>query len=175
MLPPVPEIVTDRLILRGHRLDDLADCEALWGDPEVVRYISGQPSTPEDTWARVLRLVGHWSVMGFGYWVVRERDGGGFVGQVGLADFRRELEPSFEGAPEAGWVLSPRVHGLGYATEAVGAALAWADRALEAPRIVCLIHPDNRASLAVAERSGFSEYARTTYKGEPTVLLERRK
>ena len=40
--------------------------------------------------------------------------------------------------------------------------------------MVCLIHPENVPSLRVAAKFDFCEYARTTYKGEPGVLLERR-
>ena len=62
---------------------------------------------------------------------------------------------------------------LPYATEAVAAAQAWGDAHVGGARTVCLIHPDNQPSLRIAEKFGFREYARTTYKGEPGVLLER--
>jgi RimJ/RimL family protein N-acetyltransferase len=61
--------------------------------------------------------------MGFGFWVVREKSTGRFVGEVGLANFRRDIEPSLGESKEAGWVLSPWAHGKGFATEAVRAAL----------------------------------------------------
>lgn len=173
--PPaaVPVIETGRLLLHGHRPSDLADCLAMWADPAVTRHIGGKPSTEEEVWHRILRYAGHWALMGFGYWAVRERDSGRFVGEVGLADFRRSIEPGFAGAPEAGWVLAPWAHGRGYATEAVRAALAWGDARFGAVRTVCLISPDNGPSLRVAERCGFAAYAHTTYKGSPCILLER--
>ena len=40
-------------------------------------------------------------------------------------------------------------------------------------RTVCLIHPDNTPSLRVAEKAGYRERVRTTYKDAPTILLER--
>jgi RimJ/RimL family protein N-acetyltransferase len=53
------------------------------------------------------------------------------VGDIGFADFKRDFEGAekfdLKGLPEMGWVLSPSVHGKGYATEAVSAALAWAE------------------------------------------------
>jgi RimJ/RimL family protein N-acetyltransferase len=70
-------------------------------------------------------------------------------------------------------VLAPWAHGQGFAGEAVTAVLAWADGVLRAPRTVCIIDPDNAASLRVAARAGFREVTRTTYKGGPTVLFER--
>jgi RimJ/RimL family protein N-acetyltransferase len=168
-----PPIDTARLALRGHRPADLAESAALWADPIVIRHIGGRPFTREESWTRLLRYAGHWALLGFGYWVVRERATGRFVGEVGLADYRRDMTPSFEGTPEAGWVLAPWAHGQGFAGEAVAAALAWIDGVLRAPRTVCIIDPDNAASLRVAARAGYREQVRTTYKGEPTVLLER--
>ena len=173
-LPPaVPALDTERLQLRGHTLVDVAECTAMWADPDVTRYIGGRPASAEDTWARVLRYAGLWARLGYGYWVARERGTGRFVGEVGLADFRRDQTPPLDGAPEVGWALAPWAHGQGFATEAVRAALAWSDAHIQPARSVCLIHPENAASLRVAEKCGFREAARATYKGAETLVLER--
>ncbi|MFP2929608.1 GNAT family N-acetyltransferase [Pyxidicoccus sp. 3LG] len=169
----IPAVDTERLTLRGHRLEDFEESFAMWGNPEVTRYIGGKPSTREECWARLLRYVGHWDVMGFGYWVVREKATGRFIGEVGLAEFRRDIQPSFAGAKEAGWALVPEAQGKGYATEAVSAMLAWADERFGPERVVCLIDLENAASVKVAHRCGFREFARGTYKGEPTRIFER--
>src|ERR1700749_5163245 len=123
----VPVIETERLRLRAHPTHDLGGGGAMWGDPVVTRYIGGKPFTREEVWARLLRYAGHWAMLGFGYWVVRDAQSGRFVGEVGFADYHREIEPSLLGTPEVGWALDPSVHGRGYATEAVRAALGWAD------------------------------------------------
>lgn len=164
---------TERLRLRAHRMDDFPHCVAMWSDPIVTRHIGGRPYTEEETWARFLRYAGLWKVLGFGYWAIEEKASGSFVGEAGFADFKRELEPSIKGLPEAGWVLVPAAHGKGYATEAVRAALAWGENHLESKRIVCLIDPENAASIRVAEKCGFSEYRRTTYKGSAAILFGR--
>lgn len=173
--PAVPSLETERLTLRGHTPADYDESAAMWGDPLVTRYIGGRPSTPEESWTRVLRYAGMWALLGYGYWVVRERGSGRFVGEVGLADFRREITPALDGAPEAGWVLAPWAHGRGLATEALRAALSWGDAHLAAPRTVCLIAPENAASLRVAGKCGYRELARGTYKGEATIICERRR
>ena len=170
---PVPTIETGRLTLRGHSRDDLGDSAAMWADPEVTRHIGGRPFSEEEVWTRLLRHVGHWLVMGFGYWVVREKTTGRFVGEVGFADFHRDIQPSLEGRPEIGWVLAPWAQGQGFATEAVLAALAWGDAHFGPARTVCLISPENASSLRVAEKCGYNEVVRTTYKDQPTILLER--
>src|SRR5262249_42795942 len=168
-----PVIETARLRLRPHRADDLADCAAMWGDAGVTRYISGQPFAPTEVWARLLRYAGLWSLLGLGYWAVEEGGTGRFVGEVGFADFKREIEPSLDGQPEIGWVLAPWAQGRGFATEAVGAALAWGDRRWAGRPTVCMIAPGNAASLRVAAKAGYREFARTMYKGAPRILLRR--
>ena len=65
----VPVIETARLKLRGHRLDDFTPCAAMWADPVVTRHIGGRPLSEEESWTRLLRYVGHWALLGFGYWV----------------------------------------------------------------------------------------------------------
>ena len=168
----VPVLLTPRLRLRGHAAGDLDATAAMWADEEVVRDITGRPSSREEAWARLLRYAGLWSVLGFGYWLVEDRAGGAFLGEVGIADFRRDLEPPLGAALEAGWVIHPAAQGRGVATEAMRAVLAWADRHVDRPS-VCMIAPGNAASFRVAEKCGFVEFARTAYRGEPTVLLAR--
>lgn len=170
----VPPLDTERLTMRGHTLADYDECLALWTDPAVTRYIGAQPLSGEEVWARLLRYAGQWSLLGFGYWVVRERSSGRFVGEVGLADLRRDISPRFDGVPEAGWVLAPWSHGRGFATEAVRAALQWGDANLRSPRVVCIISPENSASIRVAEKCGFGNASHASYKGEDTLVLERR-
>ncbi|MFE0753011.1 GNAT family N-acetyltransferase [Inquilinus sp. NPDC058860] len=165
-------IETERLVLRPHRAEDFDDLAAMWADPGVTRFIGGRPSTPEESWARLLRYGGLWSLLGFGYWAVRDRATGRFVGEVGFADFRRGLGPDFDGAPEGGWILAPWAQGRGLAGEAVRAALAWAD-ARGWARSVCIIDPDNAPSLRLAGACGYREIGRITYKDHPVVLLER--
>jgi RimJ/RimL family protein N-acetyltransferase len=168
-----PELQTDRLMMRPHTVADFAESAAMWADPVVTRYIGGRPFTEDEVWARLLRYAGLWALLGFGYWVVRDRATGRFVGEVGFADFHRDKSPSIVGVPEVGWVLATWAHGAGFATEAVRAALAWSDAALDAPRTVCIISPANSASIRVAQKCGFGEPFRATYKGGETLLFER--
>ena len=152
-------------------MSDFDDSFALWSDPEITRHISGQPQTREAVWQRLLRYAGLWSLLGYGYWAVCDRDGGRLVGEVGLADFHRDIDWSGE-APECGWVISPHAQGRGYASEAVTAALAWRDRILPGARTVCLIGPGNGASLRIAEKCGFRHFRDADYHG-PVQLFER--
>ena len=168
-----PTLETERLKLRGLRLDDFVDSATMWGDPKVAQYIGGKPLTEEECWSRFLRYVGHWSLLGFGYWVAEEKATGNFVGEIGFADYKRDLEPSLKGMPEIGWVMASQAHGRGYATEAVRAVVEWGDSHFQAARTACIIAPENLASIRVAVKCGYRELQRATYKGQPTLMFVR--
>lgn len=146
----------------------------MWADPLVTRFIGGKPSTPQQTWMRVIAYAGHWSLLGFGYWAVEEKSSGTFAGELGFADFKRDIAPTMQNVPELGWAFAPPFHGRGYATEAVRAVTAWSDAHFADPRTVCLIGAGNIASIRVAEKCGYIEFARTTFNNEPTIFFERR-
>lgn len=168
-----PVLQTERLTLRAHRAEDFGDAFAMWSNPEVVRHISGTPSTQTQTWMRILSYAGHWALLGFGYWAIIESETGRFVGEAGFADFRRDIVPSMKGVPELGYILDPRAHRKGYATEAVRAVLAWGDEHFSDPRTVAMIAPENAASIRVAEKCGYKIFERGTFAGDPSVFLER--
>lgn len=168
----VPILETERLRLRGHSVADFDATAAMWDDPAVFRFISGKPSTREESWGRLLRYPGHWTLLGHGFWLIEEKASGRFVGEGGFGAFKRDMIPAFD-APEQGWALAPWAHGKGYAYEAVSATLAWGERHFGRRDFVCMIAPGNAPSLKLAAKLGYREYARTSYKSAPTVLLRR--
>jgi RimJ/RimL family protein N-acetyltransferase len=99
-------------------------------------------------------VLAHWRTHGFGAWAVERRDGDGRPG-VGLTGL---VVPSFLSAvlpaAEVVWHVPPAWRGAGLATEAARAALACAWRALGMRRVLCVVRPDNAASLRVAQKLG---------------------
>jgi RimJ/RimL family protein N-acetyltransferase len=167
-------IETNRLILDRHRLADFPSLAAMWADPEIVRHIGGRPFSRQDSWMRLLRYRGLWPLLGYGYWAIREKGTDRFVGDLGFADFRREIEPPIAGLPEAGWALASWAHGKGFATEALAAALAWLDTKPAIERSVCLIDPANTASFRVASKNGFRPFQTIRLRDHVTAMLVRR-
>nr|WP_296814701.1 GNAT family N-acetyltransferase [Brevundimonas sp.] len=166
-----PELRTERLVLKGHALSDFEDLAAMWADPEIVRFIGGRPSTREESWARLMRYGGFWSLLGYGFWCARTHEGR-YVGDLGLLNGGRDLDPPFGDTPEAGWSLAPWAQGQGFAAEAMRAVLAWAD-ANGIGRTVCMIEPGNGPSVRLAERLGYAQFALTRYHGAEIALFER--
>lgn len=169
----VPVLTTARLRLRAHRPDDFEAMCALWADPFVTRHTTGHPLTPERAWARLLRHLGQWSALGFGFWVVEDRTEGRFVGKVGFGDVRRSLVPALPDMPEAGWILSREASGRGLATEAMRAALDWLDARAAHPRSFCIFDPAHGASLRVAEKLGYGDPVDGRHDGAPARILFR--
>lgn len=167
----VPVLETERLRLRAHTRSDLDACAAMWGDPLVTRFIGGKPSTRDETWSRLLRYAGLWSMLGFGYWLAEDRVSGKLLGEFGFGQWERDITPKLE-LPEMGWALVPAAHGRGIATEGVKAALAWVDAHFKS-EVTCIISPQNTPSIRVAEKCGFREQTRTVFKGEPTIIFRR--
>lgn len=169
----IPIVETERLRLRGHRQDDFAACCALWSDPVVTKYTSGKALAPEEVWAKILRYAGLWSLLGYGYWAAEEKASGEFVGELGFGDFQRDIKPSLDGMPECGWAFLPRVHGKGYATEAVSAVVIWGDAHLGQRKTCCIVSPENSASVRVAEKCGYQEWQPGTYKEHDVLIFTR--
>src|SRR5262249_17039094 len=145
----------------------------MWSDANVTRHIRSTPFSAEETWSRMLRYIGHWTLLGFGYWVIEQQETGAFLGEVGFSDYKRDITPSLEGMPEIGWVLPTHAQGQELATEAVTAAIAWGDSHFGNTRTACIIAPENAASIRVAVKCGYREFQRTTYHGSPTAIYVR--
>ncbi|MGL4489687.1 MAG: GNAT family N-acetyltransferase [Rhizobiaceae bacterium] len=165
---------TERLSLRRHTIDDFADMVVLWGEPEVTLYTAARKaSSREECWQRLLRYHGLWSLLGYGYFAIIEKSSGTFVGEAGLADFHRDIEPSLSGYAEAGWALLPSHWGKGYAQEALMAVFNWYAEKPNPLPLACIIDPENSASIKLAEKVGFRLKSSTTYKGTPCLMFER--
>ena len=174
-MPMIPTIDTPRLRLRPYRLQEFDAYAAMWAEPAVTRFIGGTAQTRDYSWSRFLRQIGLWHYLGFGFFAIEDRETGSFIGECGFHDLQRPLSPSLDGTMEAGWALIGAMQGKGLAVEAMRAALGWADVQHPTLRQTAMIDPGHAASLHVAGKLGFTEFARSTFYDKPMVLLERRR
>jgi RimJ/RimL family protein N-acetyltransferase len=149
----IPQLETERLLLRGFRADDFEAWASFLADPEVVRYLWGEPQPRTDSWRQMAMTLGHWVLRGYGMWAVERKSDRACIGRVGM------LNP--EGWPglEVGWTLGRPYWGQGYATEAAAASMRYAFLTQPVDRIISCIDPNNKASQAVAARLGESKGA----------------
>jgi RimJ/RimL family protein N-acetyltransferase len=171
----IPIITTERLRLRAPTEQLFESYVAMWSDPAVVRFIGGRPFSQEETWARLLKYIGHWALKRFGFWMVEELSTSNLVGEIGFAEHKRKITPSLEGIPEMGWAFAAEYHGRGYASEAMRAALGWADAHLHAAETACIINQENVRSVRLAEANGFVRAGDTVYKDKPIEMFRRNK
>lgn len=145
----IPQIETERLILRAFRETDLNAYASMCADPDVMKYIGrGRTLSRSESWSSMATHLGHWYLKGYGLWAVEEKATGQFVGRVGL--FYPEGWPG----QEIGWTLAKPFWGKGYATEAAKAAVQWGFDHTAAKQLISLMAPENKASIKVSERLG---------------------
>jgi RimJ/RimL family protein N-acetyltransferase len=161
--------VSERLALRGWRDGDVEPFAALCADPLVMRFVGrGEPLDRAQAEASLAGIRGHWIRHGFGLWAAEERASGELAGFVGLA-----LVNDRSGEVEIGWRLRRTAWGRGLATEGAEEVRDRAFGELGLPRLVALVHPDNAASLRVAEKLGMSRRReRSNRYGRREVVLE---
>lgn len=166
-------VETKRTRLRPHCYADFQDMAAFWADPAIVEYIMPGPLPRSEAWTRLLRYVGHWAMLPYGYWVVEDKGTGEFLGEVGFADWKREIEPSIEGLPEMGWAIKPSAQGQGLATEVIPAALNWADKNIDSKQTVALINPIHEVSIKIARKVGFDGPEAVPFRNSSILVFRR--
>jgi len=143
----IPILHTDRLTLRA---PGPGDFDALRGfhRSERSRFVGG-PCDAAESWGYLCKAIGHWTMRGFGRWVVTLT--GAEDRALGLVGLYHPLDwPE----PEIAWTLWEGAEGRGIATEAARAARTYAYDTLGWSTAISLIAPDNTRSIALAERLG---------------------
>jgi RimJ/RimL family protein N-acetyltransferase len=148
----MPELRTDRLMLRRWREADLQPWAAMNADPQVREHL-GDLLTREQSDAAVARFQAAFDQRGYGWWAVEVLTTGQFIGFTGLDQVEDGMP--FTGV-EIGWRLARSAWGHGYATEAALAALAFGFDTLELPEILAVTTATNLRSQAVMRRIGMT-------------------
>ncbi len=151
----LPELETERLLLRKMRLDDAEAMFAYASDPEVTRYVPWDTHRSMEDSESFLGFATEGYERGdFGGWGVVLKDSGAFVGTCGV-DVNYALE---HGRAELGYVLA-RALGKGLMPEAVRAVIRFGFGRMELNRIQARCIAENTASARVMEKAGM------TYEG----------
>lgn len=162
----IPTIETERLKLRAFTADDWESYAEMYSDESFFRYLSGKPLSKEQTWGNMAIILGHWALLGYGIWAFEKIDTGELVGRAGLLNL-----PGWPDI-EVCWALGPKFWGNGYATEAARASINWAFTNTGIPRLISLIHPENKASEGVALRLGEQFREQISFDGKPANVYE---
>lgn len=158
------ELETERLRFRLFRDSDFPTYEQWTARMEIMRYLGGKTLDRIQSWRHLAYQIGHWQMLGYGYYAVEEKASGKLVGRVGYTN--HPGWPDFE----LGWTIVPEYQGRGYATEAARMLLDYAFTALERKHVVSLIHPDNAPSRRVAEKLGQKVEGQTEVLTMPVLI-----
>lgn len=146
-LSDIPQLETERLILRGPRLDDYPVMEAFYAS-DRARFVGG-PGNTFQAWRGFAHVAGMWALKGVGSFIITRRGEDRALGMTG------PWVP--EGWPEneIGWAIwDASLEGTGIAYEAANAARKFAFGTLGWTTAVSYIDAGNERSAALAVRLG---------------------
>jgi ribosomal-protein-alanine N-acetyltransferase len=156
----MPDIETDRLLLRRWNQSDREPFARMNADPMVMEHFPATLSRAEsDRLADNIEV--HFERHGFGAWAAELRDTGVFIGYIGLAIPR--FDAPFMPCVEIGWRIDASYWGWGLATEGARAAVSYAFQTAGLHEIVSFTVPANMRSRRVMEKLGMTHDPRDDF------------
>ena len=161
----VPDLRSERLVLRQITEADYPDALAIYGDERVTRGLGGMEPVPDldgirAHFERIRGRVKRYPA-GQGGWAVALAGSNKVIGGALLKPLPDNDDRPTEHI-EVGWHLAPAYWGQGYATEAARAVLDYGFDGLGLDEIHAVMFPWNTASAAVAIRLGLGARGRTS-------------
>jgi ribosomal-protein-alanine N-acetyltransferase len=167
-------LTTERLALRRYAQADLDWLAALYGDPDVARYLGGVQDRAQTQALLETRFLRYYEEHpGLGIWMTVERATGAKVGFHLLNHIRGES------IIQVGYALAKSAWGKGFATEMASALLHYGFVTRQLPRICAMTSLQNHASQHVLlkiglERRGERAFAHPAYASQgPMAWFER--
>ena len=147
----LPELRTERLLLRDWRDEDQAPFAEMNADPVVMEHFVATYDRARSD-AAVDRIRERWADDGYGLWALERLDSGELIGYTGLSP--AVFAAPFTPAVEVGWRLAAAHWGHGFATEAARASLRFGFETVGLAEIVSFTAVANVRSARVMERIG---------------------
>jgi ribosomal-protein-alanine N-acetyltransferase len=155
----IPFLETPALILRPWKMEDAEELFRILQEPDILKYFPPTVFTLEKTQRYINHQLSHWQERGYGHWAVTLKENHRVVGWNGL-EFLPET-----GENEVAYLLSHKVWGRGFATEAAQAAMKFGFDSAGLQAIIGLVHPENIGSIRVLEKCGLTFVDRKIYWG----------
>jgi RimJ/RimL family protein N-acetyltransferase len=153
---------TNRLVLRHLVPADAADLYRIYCDPETMKFMGKSPvSMTEERRNIESHITQHYEKYGVGLWATVIKDNIRLIGRCGL--MHKQIEGTEE--VEVAYLLDRQYWGKGLGTEAAEAIIEYGYAQYGFRRIVAVVHPENSASIRVAEKIGM-RYERDVRYGE---------
>jgi ribosomal-protein-alanine N-acetyltransferase len=156
MIEMIPELTSQRLIMRAPRQEDFPTYRAFYADAKASHFYGG-PMTASNAWKQLAMEPGHWMLKGYGMWSLESRSTGEMVGGCGF------WWPDGWPRPELTWWLIKPAQGNGLATEASVSAINFAYRKLNWNSVETHLNDDNEAACKLVLRLGGSILTREIF------------
>lgn len=151
---------TNRLILRIWGYEDIKDYAQIISDPEVMKFIgNGLAQNLQEAELYITKCIEVFAENGWSRFAVINKETNKLMGFCGFANYNNELD--------FGWRFAKKFWGKGYGTEAAKVVLELGIKTYKFQRIVCIVYPENKASIRIIEKIGM--------KFEKQILLNKRK
>jgi [ribosomal protein S5]-alanine N-acetyltransferase len=154
-------IETERLILREFTPEDAAENYRIYHNPENMEFMGNPPPSIEAEREQInLHIDNYYQKFGFGLWATILKENNRLLGRCGL------LYQSIEGKQELeiSYLIDKPYWGRGLVTEGSREIVRLGFEKFNFPRIIAIIHPQNSASIRVAEKIGMKYERDVNYK-----------
>ena len=152
---------TPRLVIRSFEPSDAEGMLAVFGDPEVRKYLPPFPDpTIESMGKSVARRMAMERDHGHGLWAVERKDTGELIGDCGLM-----LVEGTGPEVEIAYHYKQTAWNHGYGTEAAIACLAQGFGPVALEHVIAICFPENVGSWRVMEKAGMRYEGMASYYG----------
>jgi ribosomal-protein-alanine N-acetyltransferase len=162
------EQASDRLLFRSITLEDIEPWKEFCNQEDYHRFLGMDISIPSATRAKlwVDKQIERKENQQFGQLAIIEKSSGNLIGLAGIIG--RPMNDTHE--YEITYSLIPRYWGLGYATELANLFRGFALKNIDTKSVISMIHPDNIASIKVAEKNGMVPDGTTEFMGMDLII-----
>ncbi|MEL6648736.1 MAG: GNAT family N-acetyltransferase [Pseudomonadota bacterium] len=162
MMEHAPTVTSKQLILRGYLESDY-ERFAEFGTSKRACFVGG-PVSAAECWRSFMAAIGHWTLRGYGMWVIEDRESGHVAGRVGII-----LNDGWH-EPELAWHIYEGFEGKSVAYRAALLAREYSARHFGLNRVMSYISKENQRSIRLATRLGAIHEKDVEMRGAPTQM-----
>ena len=148
----LPEIITDRLLLRKLEQTDWKMISYLRSDKQVNKFVKRQSAESKEM---ALEFISKTNIgidnLNLYYWAITEKNNNEMIGSICLWKFSE-----IQNSAEIGYDLSPKFQGKGIMTESLNSVLDFGFKDLNLDYIEAYTHEKNENSKKLLKKNGFT-------------------
>lgn len=163
----LPELQTDRLVLRRLRETDWKEIQYLRSDEMVNKFVKrSKAETKEKALAFIQRINTELETRKCIYWSISLKNNQEMIGSICLWNFSKDKKTA-----EVGYDLNPLFHRMGIMNEAMQAVLDFGFQELNLHKIEAFTQRNNEPSLQLLERNNFIQNEERFDQNNPENLI----